>query len=73
MMLYLRSLTGKVILLTAAMIILVSATLLMATNWEIDRQLKEKQAADGNRHLRTLSLVYRDAVPGQRSDSMGIG
>lgn len=64
MMLYLRSLTGRVILLTAAMIILVSVTLLMATNWEIDHQLKEKQAADGNRHLRTLSLVYRDAVPG---------
>ncbi|CAA2140415.1 chemotaxis protein [Methylobacterium sp. Leaf85] len=64
MMLYLKSLTAKVILLTVAMIILVSAALLVATSWEIDHQLKEKQAADGNRHLRTLSLVYRDTVPG---------
>ncbi|GJD38876.1 hypothetical protein OICFNHDK_1328 [Methylobacterium bullatum] len=64
MMLYLKSLTAKVILLTVAMIILVSAALLVATSWEIDHQLKEKQAADGNRHLRTLSLVFRDTVPG---------
>jgi methyl-accepting chemotaxis protein len=64
MMIHLKTLTAKVILLAAGAILLVSAALLLVTGYEIGSQLEAKQRADGERHLRALSLVAGDRIAG---------
>lgn len=61
-----RSLTAKIILLAAVAMAGMSALLWFATAREVATQLDLRQHQEGDRHLRTLALVFDGRVDGSR-------
>lgn len=60
----LRSLTFKIILLAAAAVVATTGILWVVTGREIWSQLELRQQQEGERHLRTLALVFESKLAG---------
>ncbi|KQP52591.1 methyl-accepting chemotaxis protein [Methylobacterium sp. Leaf108] len=63
---FFRSLTAKIILLAAVAMTALSGLLWLATAGEVADQLDLRQRQEGERHLRTLALVFDSRVDGSR-------
>lgn len=61
-----RTLTAKLILLAASAMTVMAAIILLATSYEVLGQLEVRQRQEGERHLRTLALVFDSKVSGSR-------